>query len=58
MLSTTVSTTSIVELLRKTTLTADEQIQVEGAITAVSQERNWARSTTALWLNQQAFPEN
>ncbi|PSB15023.1 hypothetical protein C7B65_25390 [Phormidesmis priestleyi ULC007] len=58
MLSTTVSTASIIDLLRKTVLTADEQIQIEGAVTAIAQERNWARHTAAWWLNQQAFSEN
>ncbi len=58
MLIQTVSTTPIVDLLRKTILTADEQIQIEGAITAIAQERNWARHTAAWWLNKQVFPEN
>lgn len=58
MLSTTVSTASIVDLLHKTSLTADEQIQIEAAITAIAQERNWARRTTVWWLDQQAFYEN
>lgn len=58
MLSVTVSTASIAQLLRKTNLTADDQIQIEGAITAIAQERNWARHTAAWWLNKQAFPEN
>lgn len=57
MLSTTVSTASIVDLLPKTSLTADEQSQLERAITAIAQERNWARHTAAWWLNKQAFPE-
>ena len=58
MLSTVIPTPLIVELLHKTNLTADEQIQIEGAITAIAQERNWARHTAAWWLNKQAFPEN
>ena len=58
MLSTTVSTASISDLLHKTSLTADEQIQIEAAITAIAQERNWARHSAAWWLNKQAFPEN
>ena len=52
------TTAPIVDLLRKTNLTANEQIQIEDAITAISQERNWARHTAAWWLNKQPFPEN
>ena len=58
MLATTVSTASIVELLRKTKLTAHDQRQIEGAMTAVAQEHNWTRHTAACWLNKQAFPEH
>lgn len=58
MLVQSVSTASIIDLLRKTALTANEQIQIEGAITAIAQERNWTRHTAAWWLNKQAFPKN
>jgi hypothetical protein len=34
------TTALIVDLLRKTSLTVNEQIQIEDAITAISQERN------------------
>jgi hypothetical protein len=57
MLSTTVSTAPIIDLLRKTNLTADEQLQIEGAITAVAQERNWKHQRAAYWLHCQCFPE-
>jgi|GEM_PF-2187953 len=51
------STASVVQLLRKTSLTADEQHQIEDAITAIAQQRGWAHHTAAWSLHRQAFPD-
>ena len=58
MLATTISTALIVALLRQTNLTVHDQRQIERAITAVAQERNWTQHTAAQWFTKQAFPEH
>jgi hypothetical protein len=56
MLSTTALTASIFALLGKSSLSAEEQIQIEG-ITTIAQERKWSRQRAAYWLHCQAFPK-
>lgn len=52
-----VETTSVSDLIRKQSLTATEQKQIEDAITQLADDRHCTRDRAAQLLNREAFPE-
>ena len=47
---------TVVDLLKKYNLTADEQIAIEAAIGLVAAQHRWSRRRAAWFLHCKAFP--
>jgi hypothetical protein len=43
-----------IQLLKLSSLSADQQIAIEHAITLLAQQKNWNRTQSALWLHNKA----
>jgi hypothetical protein len=43
-----------IQLLKLSSLSADQQIEIEHAVTLLAQQKNWNRTQSALWLHNKA----
>jgi len=48
---------TVIDLLRKYSLTGSEQVTIENAIGLIASQYNWTRQRSAWYLHHRAFPE-